>query len=245
MTGDRLKAVRKKLGLNQQSLGSALRINASAVSQMENNRIKPSLDTLLLLSKQFQVDLHWLITGKGDMFMATEEKRSGDANRSLNKLKAFINDELMNIVKVKESNLNADAFDLPVMGEIAAGPAVETNEAVLDVVSIRRSMLKGDISEYVCLRVNGNSMEPDIINNDIVIIRKSNDWERLNGRICAVRIDGSITLKKLSMDDRRKLILLLPINESYAPIVIDPQDHEDLGLIGSLHYLYRKLLKGE
>ncbi|MGI6197874.1 MAG: helix-turn-helix domain-containing protein [Candidatus Cloacimonadaceae bacterium] len=241
MTGERLKAVRKKLGLNQQDFGSALKINASAISQMENNRIKPSLDTLLLLSKHFRVDLHWLITGKGDMFMDTEEKRTNDANRSLNKLKAFINDELLNIVKVKESNINAEAFDLPVMGEIAAGPAVETNDAVLDVVSIRRSMLKGNITEYVCLRVNGHSMEPDIHNNDVVIIRKSNDWERLQGRICAVRIDGSITLKKLSMDDKRKLIILLPINESFAPIVIDPDDHEDLGMIGYLHYLYRKL----
>ena len=208
---------------------------------MENNRIKPSLDTLLLLSKHFKVDLHWLITGKGDMFMDTEEKRTNDANRSLNKLKAFINDELLNIVKVKESNINAEAFDLPVMGEIAAGPAVETDDAVLDIVSIRRSMLKGSITEYVCLRVNGHSMEPDIHNNDVVIIRKSNDWERLQGRICAVRIDGSITLKKLSMDDKRKLILLLPINESFAPIVIDPNDHEDLGMIGYLHYLYRRL----
>ncbi|HAN41117.1 MAG TPA: helix-turn-helix domain-containing protein [Candidatus Cloacimonetes bacterium] len=241
MTGQRLKAVRKKLGLNQQNFGAALKINASAISQMENNRIKPSLDTLLLLSKNFKVDLHWLITGRGDMFMDTEEKRTNDANRSLSKLKAFINDELLNIVKVKESNLNAEAFDLPVMGEIAAGEAVETGDSVLDIVSIRRSMLKGNITEYVCLRVNGRSMEPDILNNDVVIIRKSNDWERLNGRICAVRIDGSITLKKLSMDVKRKLILLLPINEDFSPIVIDPKDHEDLGMIGYLHYLYRKL----
>ena len=241
MTGERLKAVRKKLGLNQQGFGAALKINASAISQMENNRIKPSLDTLLLLSKHFKVDLHWLITGKGEMFMDTEEQRSNDANRSLNKLKAFINDELMNLVQVKESNINAEAFDLPVMGEIAAGAAVETTDSVLDIVSIRRSMLKGNITEYVCLRVNGQSMEPDIHNNDVVIIRKSSEWELLNGRICAVRIDGSITLKKLSIDERRKLILLLPINEDYDPIVIDPKDHEDLGMIGYLHYLYRKL----
>jgi len=84
-------------------------------------------------------------------------------------------------------------------------------------------------------------MEPDIHHNDVVIIRKGNDWDRLKGAICAVRIDGSITLKKLSMDDRRKLILLLPINENYAPIVIDPRDHEDVSLIGSMHYLYRKI----
>jgi SOS-response transcriptional repressor LexA len=241
MTGERLKALRKQLGVNQQELGEALKINASAISQMEHNHIKPSLDTLITLSQKFNVDLHWLITGKGDMFMATEEKRSHDASKNLSKLKAFINDELMSMVRVKESNIMAEAYDLPVMGEIAAGPAVETGDSVLDVVSVRRSMIHGTVNEYVCLRVNGHSMEPDIHHNDVVIIRKGNDWDRLKGAICAVRIDGSITLKKLSMDDRRKLILLLPINENYAPIVIDPRDHEDVSLIGSMHYLYRKI----
>lgn len=241
MTGDRFKAVRKHLGINQQAMGEALKINASAISQMENNRIKPSLDTMIQLSHSFNVDLHWLITGRGDMFLDLDEKRGQDPSKNLKKLKAFINDELMNLVKVKESNLQADAFDLPVMGEIAAGPAVETSDTVLDVVSVRRSMINGNISDYICLRVNGHSMEPDVLHNDVIIIRKGNDWERLNGAICAVRIDGAITLKRLSMDDRRKLILLLPINEDYAPIVVDPNEHEDLSLIGSLHYLYRKL----
>ena len=241
MTGERLKAVRKQLGVNQQELGEALKINASAISQMEHNHIKPSLDTMILLSQKYNVDLHWLITGKGDMFLEPDEKRGQDPSKSLKKLKAFINEELMNMVKVKESNLQAESFDLPVMGEIAAGPAVETSDSVLDVVSVRRSMIHGAIGDYVCLRVNGHSMEPDIHHNDVVIIRKGNDWDRLKGAICAVRIDGSITLKKLSMDDRRKLILLLPINEDYAPIVVDPQEHEDVSLIGSMHYLYRKL----
>lgn len=241
MTGARLKAVRKHLGINQNTMGDALKIKGSAISQMENGIINPSMDTLLMLSRAYNVDLHWLITGKGEMFMEADEKRDQDASKNLKKLKAFINDELMNLVKVKESNIQAEAYDLPVMGEIAAGPAVETTDTVLDVVSVRRSMIHGQIADYICLRVNGNSMEPDILHNDVVIIRKGNDWERLKGSICAIRIDGAITLKKLSLDDKRKLILLLPINEEFAPIVVDPNEHEDVSLIGSLHYLYRKL----
>ena len=76
MTGDRLKTVRKYLKMNQQEMGDALKVNASAISQMENNHIKPSLDTLIQLTKTFDVDLHWLLTGKGDMFMKMSSKRS-------------------------------------------------------------------------------------------------------------------------------------------------------------------------
>lgn len=236
-----MKAVRKKLGLSQQEMGEALSVNASAISQMENNHIKPSLDTLIVLSKTYQVDLHWLITGKGEMFVSNEEKTQADTTRNLNKIKAFINEELMGLVKAKETAMNSEAFDLPVMGEIAAGNPVETHSSVLDVVSVRRSMLHGQIDDYICLRVNGHSMEPDVCHDDVVIIRRNQDWDKLAGLICAVRIDGSITLKKLSLDDKHKLIILLSLNEEYRPIVVNPTEHQDVSLIGSLHYLYRKL----
>lgn len=236
-----MKAVRKKLGLSQQEMGEALKVNASAISQMENNHIKPSLDTLIVLSKTYQVDLHWLITGKGEMFVSNEEKTQADTTRNLNKIKAFINEELMGLVKAKETAMNSEAFDLPVMGEIAAGNPVETHSSVLDVVSVRRSMLHGQIDDYICLRVNGHSMEPDVCHDDVVIIRRNQDWDKLAGLICAVRIDGSITLKKLSLDDKHKLIILLSLNEEYRPIVVNPSEHQDVSLLGSLHYLYRKL----
>ncbi len=40
----------------------------------------------------------------------------------------------------------------------------------------------------------------------------------LAGKICAVRIDGGITLKRLILDDVQKMIVLLSINENYQPI---------------------------
>lgn len=241
MRGERLKAVRKKLGLSQIEFGEALKINASAISQMENDHIKPSLDTLLLLSRRYNVDLHWLITGKGAMFTIDGEKPSQDTSRNIIKIKQLLNEELMGMVRLKESALEGESFDLAVMGEISAGPPVEAHSSVLDVVSVRRSMIHGVVDDYVCLRVNGHSMEPDIHHDDVVIIRKSQDWDKLQGLICAVRLDGAITLKKLTLDPRRKLIVLVAINEEYPPIVIDPRDHLDVNLIGTLYYLYRKL----
>lgn len=241
MSGERLKSVRKKLRLSQSEFGEALKINASAISQMENDHIKPSLDTLIMLSKQFNVDLHWLITGKGKMFTMGGDKPSGDTSRNLIKIKQFLSEELMGLVKQKEGALEGESYDLAVMGEISAGPPVESHSSVLDVVSVRRSMINGVVDDYVCLRVNGHSMEPDIHHDDVVIIRKSQEWDKLQGLICAVRLDGAVTLKRLTLDPRRRLIVLMSINEEYTPIVIDPREHADVNLIGSLHYLYRKL----
>ncbi len=241
MTGERLKALRKNLGLSQVELGQVLKINASAISQMENNIIRPSLDTLFLLSKHYGVNLHWLITGNGTMYGALQGAENGQTTQRLEKIKSFLTSELTELLRSKEEMLQSESFDLGVSGEIAAGPPVEAVDSQLDVVSVRRSMINGVIDDYICLRVNGHSMEPMVLHNDVVIIRKGQNWEKLAGLICAVRLDGAITLKRLSLDPKRKLIVLFSVNEEYQPILINPSEHEDITLIGSLYYLYRKL----
>ena len=84
-------------------------------------------------------------------------------------------------------------------------------------------------------------MEPDIRNNDVVLIRQNQEWRLLDGKICAVRIDGAITLKKLMLDDARKMIVLIPLNEDFQPILVNPENHRDIALLGSLFYLFRIL----
>ncbi len=240
MIGDRLRSLRKKLKLTQVELAETLRIKASAISQMESNKIKPSLDTLKTLATVYGVNLHWFITGRGSMFDIIGDTRDS-TERKLEKIRSFISDELSNLVRSKEEMAASDVYELCVKGEIAAGMPAESVDTSLDVISVRRSMINGVIDDYVALRVNGHSMEPMIMNNDVVVIRRSQDWDRLTGHICALRIDGAITLKRLSLDARSKLIVLLSVNEEYQPMLINPLEHQDITLIGMLHYLYRKL----
>lgn len=241
MNGERLRQLRKILKLSQMELGDKLGINASAISQMESNRIRPSLDTIFLLSKYFGVNLHWLITGEGDMFTDAHNQHLDPAKSKLNQLQIMLNDQLNAIIKEKKNIDDSDVVDIPVTGEIAAGPPIETNGEVLEVVSVRRSMIHGIEDDFICLRVNGQSMEPDILNGDVILIRPSIDWNSLSGKICAVRVDGSITLKKMMLDYAKKLIFLVSLNDDYQPIVIDPNNHQDVNLVGYLFFLFRKL----
>jgi SOS-response transcriptional repressor LexA len=73
-----------------------------------------------------------------------------------------------------------------------------------------------------------------------VVIHQCNDWDKLSGKICAVRIDGAITLKMMTMDHKTSTVVLLPINEEYNPILIKPDEHNDLTLIGNVASLYRR-----
>ena len=241
MNGQRLRTVRKALDISQQMLADTLKVNASAISQMETNRIKPSLETLLLLAKNYKVNLHWLITGKGQMFEEAISTTMYKTNNRLEELKNLLTNELQNITQAKLDYSHTDVIDFPVKGEIAAGLPVESFEEEIDVVTVRRSMIKGPMNDFLCLRVNGKSMEPEIRHNDLILIKQSTEWDQLAGKICAVRIDGAITLKQLVLDPANKVIVLVSLNNEYRSIIIHPEDHQDINLIGYLFFLYRKM----
>lgn len=241
MIGERLKALRIALNLKQIELARDLNMNPSAVSQMESGRTKPSLETMVEIAQKYNADLHWLITGQGQMFTHTEGKSRQKS--SWDKLQKMMNASLEEIVQAKQDMMDSEAVNFGVCGEIAAGEPLESFGDKVDVVSVGRRMIHGVEADYIALRVNGRSMEPDIRHNDVVLIRQDQNWRNLEGKICAVRIDGAITLKKLMLDDAKRMIVLVPLNEEYQPIIVNPDSHRDVTLIGSLFYLFRVLAK--
>ena len=60
-----LKTIRKIKNLNQQKVALDLNLSREALSHYENGKREPSLNTLLLMSKYFNVSINYLITGKG------------------------------------------------------------------------------------------------------------------------------------------------------------------------------------
>lgn len=92
MLGARIKTLRKKLKINQSTLAKNLGVKPSAVSQMESGGIKPSVDTLITLARICDVNLHWIITGFGPMFME-ETKKGEKSKKKLLQVRDFINSE--------------------------------------------------------------------------------------------------------------------------------------------------------
>lgn len=239
MLGARIKTLRKKLKINQSTLAKNLGVKPSAVSQMESGGIKPSVDTLITLARICDVNLHWIITGFGPMFME-ETKRERNPRKSCCRY-AISSTASGTLTRNREEERASETIDIPVTGEIAAGPPVENFQGQIEFLTVRRGMVRGVLDDFVCLRVNGNSMEPSICHNDLVLIRQSQDWNKLSGQICALRIEGGITLKRLVMDDKEKMIILVPLNDEYKPMLINPEEHQDIKLLGSLFYLMRKV----
>ena len=71
---NRFTRLRKILKISQKDMAAALRIPDSTISRYENNVIKPSYDILSKIANTYNINLNWLLTGKGEMFTDRESE---------------------------------------------------------------------------------------------------------------------------------------------------------------------------
>jgi SOS-response transcriptional repressor LexA len=126
---------------------------------------------------------------------------------------------------------------LPIDGEIAAGSPVKVGQYDGLGEILVSAQVVSDINNFHCFRVNGCSMQPEIQNGDIVIINKIYDWEELDDKIVAVRVDDGITLKVLKLDHDNECSWLVPINTGYKPILLN--GYSNIQLLGVMEFLIR------
>ena len=113
---------------------------------------------------------------------------------------------------------------LPLYGEIAAGQPINTNQSPTDEW-VFEDPLYGDGNHFV-LKVVGNSMEPDIPNGALAVIRHQNYADK--GQIVAVVIDGECaTLKRYIPQDNGTV--LFQANNPNAQSYVVTQEQCELG----------------
>ena len=62
---ERIKKLRKDLGLTQQKFADRLGLKRQTIAAYEIGNIEPSDSTLLLICKEFEINEEWLRTGNG------------------------------------------------------------------------------------------------------------------------------------------------------------------------------------
>ena len=138
-----------------------------------------------------------------------------------------------NVNNIESSNDNS-FLNIPLVGSIAAGEAIEAINSTDSSISIPRSLVSKN-STYFGLKVKGLSMiDEGIFDGDIAIIKKTTSAE--NGKIAAVlTLNNEITLKIIKMTNQK--IYLIPANKAY-----DIKEHNlgDVQIQGTLSGIIRK-----
>lgn len=100
-----------------------------------------------------------------------------------------------------------------VLGRVAAGLPIEAIENIIDTEEISEELAK--TGEFFGLQIHGDSMEPNMRQGDVVIVRKQDDAE--SGNIVIAMINGSdATCKRLVK--YAEGISLVSFNTKYEPM---------------------------
>ena len=193
---------------------------------ISSNNISPSFEEMKnAVNLKSKSGIHRLITSL---------EQRGYIKRLKHKARAMeITKELQNNSSIVSSSENS-FLNIPLVGSIAAGEAIEAINSSDSMISVPKSLVSKH-STYFGLKVKGLSMiDEGIFDGDIAIIKKTTSAE--NGKIAAVlTLDNEITLKKIKMTNQK--IYLIPANKAYE---IKEHNIGEVQIQGTLSGIIRK-----
>lgn len=211
LVGNRLRQAREEKDISLEEAGNKVGVNKSTVLRWENGMTeKFKIPTLEILAEFYGVNPSWLMGH--DVSKYNKESKT---------------DLLGNLVS-----------PIPILGIVKAGYNYLAQENIIGTIDVEKSLV-GDGDDYFALEIKGDSMFPVLIENDIVLIKKQDDFD--NGDIVVALINGDeATIKKGKKSDAG--IFLQPLNTSYEPLIFTYDEMETIPvkIIGVVKQLKRK-----
>lgn len=195
----RIKLLREALDLTQKGMGEILEIPPTAISKYECTPLKPSADILSRFGYKLNVNLHWLLTGEGEMFL---EKENVSKEGILRDIKNFAG----KIIRLSDSMIKDFPEDkiIPfkrkyplIEGKAACGtPSVISEEEIIDYIYLLDFY---NVTADFAIKTKGQSMiEYGILPDMLIFIKKQSSCE--SGNIVALNVyegeESRIIVKK-------------------------------------------------
>ena len=177
-----LRFIRESKGISKNRLGEMVGVNQTTIGRWETNEITPSIDNVEEVANALNVPLPDLL----------------------------IKD--LQFEKPEFTDYPNDTIKIPVLGRVPAGMPFEAIEEqfTVDFEEIPADWLRGG-KQYFALKLDGDSMEPEYHDKDIVIFQKTSNCE--SGQDCCIRINGfDATFKRIKKQENG--IMIIPLNEN-------------------------------
>lgn len=139
--------------------------------------------------------------------------------------------------KSKLDKLGNPVVEIPILGTVKAGYDYLAQENWIGTIDIDKKLAES--GEFFALKVKGDSMAPVLIEDDIVIIKKQDDFE--NGDIVVAIVNGDeATIKKGKKSESK--ILLQPFNTNYDPLIFTEEEMDTIPvrIVGIVKQLKRE-----
>ena len=222
--GKRIKKIRKDSGYSQREFAEILGLkDPVTISRWENGYRKPEYNILGKLVEIFNVNLHWLLTGKGE--------------------ESFLSNPNMNL----DNNLEEYGF-IPIfeISASAGGGYINNENEISDYMLFKKewlvSKISSDLSSLVIITVEGDSMEPTLQAGDLIMVDKTYSYVEKEG-IYVILYDELLMVKRaqLIIESGMEKIKLISDNKLYESFTIPVSEDENINIIGKVVWYGRKI----
>ena len=207
-----LKTRREALGFSQNKFAKMAGITQSYYNVIERGEVKnpPSEE---ILDKFVKILL--LTPSEGDKlkYLAAIERTPAII---LNEIKRLSDEKELSKRKVIKDISNNNVL-IPLFSRISAGIGMITDEEPIDYISLPGIKNSENI---FAINVKGDSMEPTIKNQSIILCRQGNELR--DGEVGAFLVNGESFVKRIKVT--KNFFALLSDNPNYQPIYVYPQD---------------------
>ena len=201
----RIRLIRRELGLSQAELADKLDVDASLISRWEKGDRAPDKLQLAALSRALEVHAQWLVTGEGEVFMTEHE---------------------ILVEKLKAGELSGDFQParlrwIPNLGTVPGGYPYAPS-----VVPQHSTPVSADVMRHpraFSLTVRGNSMAPAIVDGDEVACEPFDGRFLPPGATVIAMVAGETTLKSYFKKGNQHL--LVSTNGTVQPIPLREDDY--------------------
>lgn len=218
--GQRISSIRGNLTF--QSFAVKLGVSAGFVSEIEKGVKKPSAEMLYAIAKEYGININWLLTGEG-----LEKGRSIHEDRA-----AWAQGLDKDFVLVPRYDVQAGA----------GGGSLIHSEQIVDYLAFKtewvQNVLGASINNLALISVRGDSMEPTLSNDDLILIdlrfNKIDD-----SAIYALNVEGLLLVKRIQIKLDGTAVVKSD-NAFYEPEIVTGDALQGLYVIGRVVWIGRR-----
>lgn len=211
--GKRLKEARHMKGITTVSLAKLLSVGNNTVSRWENGTREPDLETIGKIADILNASVAYLM-GETDDPTPPQASRVGTPDLELqSNVRPIPPENILMVpmvspeIRLSAGNGNNYDVDAPELEFVGTWPVFD---AELSAFYSDKSLS--------CMTVEGDSMEPQIHDGDIVVFNHSHDW--VSGNVMVVCLDGRLMVKGIISQGEGKPPILRSTNRDYMDIQV-------------------------
>lgn len=224
LVSDRFRLIRKNLKMTQSEMGEKLNKTYHMIQNYETGRRIITDGVLLNLQEKFNVNIDWMRTGQGSMFLS-EKKESAVSN---------VDKSLPAFPKEKDKY---DYVEIPAYLDIkaSAGTGAFNETETSKTIMVDKAIIKNAHGLKI-IEVSGDSMTPALYNKDKIIIDTNNKVLQKN-KIYIIRKDDELYIKRYNscVND---MCVFTSDNPKYDSIIISKNDNS--AVVGRLKGIFMR-----